>query len=151
MQIIEIWSFVQVDFVVVFGEIHDLVVDFLRDFFSLILGSCGFDHHQHLPTTLHPETCAKGVRWGSFPWCPILRVGRKKRNIFFTFSLTVAMEAKFFLFSRVHATLQPALSVRRSVRPSVRPSVGPSVRRSVRRSVRHTLLFCTITSTLRSF
>ena len=27
------------------------------------------------------------------------------------------------IFSRVHATLQPALSVRRSVRPSVRPSV----------------------------
>ena len=37
------------------------------------------------------------------------------------------------LFSRVHATLQPALSVR--------PSVGPSVRWSVRPSVRHTLLF----------
>ena len=37
--------------------------------------------------------------------------------------------------------------VRRSVGPSVRPSVGPSVRPSVR----HTLLFCTITSTLRSF
>ena len=32
------------------------------------------------------------------------------------------------IFSRVHATLQLALSVR--------PSVGPSVRRSVRRSVR---------------
>ena len=47
--------------------------------------------------------------------------------------------ADFSLFSRVHATLQPALSVRRSVR------------RSVRWSVRHTLLFCTITSTLRSF
>ena len=37
------------------------------------------------------------------------------------------------IFSRVHATLQPALSVHRSVGPSVRPSVGPSVR--------HTLLF----------
>ena len=31
-----------------------------------------------------------------------------------------------FIFSRVHATLQPALSVRRSVRPSVRRSVRPS-------------------------
>ena len=29
----------------------------------------------------------------------------------------------FFLFSRVHATLQPAMSVGRSVGPSVRPSV----------------------------
>ena len=47
------------------------------------------------------------------------------------------MEAKFFLFSSVHATLQPALSVRRSVRPSVRPSIGPSIGSSIR----HTLLF----------
>ena len=38
------------------------------------------------------------------------------------------------LFSRVHATLHPALSVRRSVGPSVRRSVGPSVRPSVRPS-----------------
>ena len=43
------------------------------------------------------------------------------------------------IFSRVHATLHPALLVRRSVRWSVGPSV------------RHTLLFCTIMSTLRSF
>ena len=31
----------------------------------------------------------------------------------------------FMIFSRVHATLHPALSVRPSVGPSVRPSVGP--------------------------
>ena len=34
------------------------------------------------------------------------------------------------IFSRVHATLQPALSVRPSVGPSVHRSVGPSVRPS---------------------
>ena len=56
----------------------------------------------------------------------------------------------FTLFSRVHTTLHPALSVR----PSVRLSVGPSVRRSVCPSVGLSVtlyFFCNKASTLRSF
>ena len=59
------------------------------------------------------------------------------------FFLSFLQFCSFFFFSRVHATLQPALSVC----PSIRRSVCPSVHWSVR----HTLLFCTITTTLRSF
>ena len=45
--------------------------------------------------------------------------------------LHIALGRLVWLFSRVHATLWPALSVCRSVGPSVRRSVGPPVCRSV--------------------
>ena len=79
----------------------------------------------------------------SYFFVPITRSIDRKKIIFsyhffdVTHWITSGYKSTSHLFSRVHATLHPALLVRPSVRWSVGPSVGPSVRRSVR----HTLLF----------
>ena len=47
----------------------------------------------------------------------------------FTVYRQMAKVISMYVFSRVHATLQPTLSFGQSVGPSIRPSVHPSVRR----------------------
>ena len=77
--------------------------------------------------------------WGSEAESLVIQMNKMRR-------ISVLLEEDISTFSRVHATLHPALSVR----PLVRPSVGPSVRPSVGPSV--TLyFFCNKASTLRSF
>ena len=103
-----------------------------------------------------PKSCQKTLilAWGPSFWPPIPRIQALTYSVpacpvhsvllsgtlFYlracpagTLRKACLLNLKINFFSRVHATLQPALSVR----PSVRRSVGPSVRRSVR----NTLLF----------